>query len=158
MCQGRDKEEATGRGGSAHLVTAFFRGGERAATTAATWPVDGRLLLLESRRKLTLDLDEEEEEEDGADAGVDDDDDDDDDDDGVLLPVVAVVPPVAAVVSDKMSNAPSVTPHSARVASSRSMAPSCSRAWRLVTTISSSYSIFLTVNTVADGATWSVTV
>jgi hypothetical protein len=132
----------------------LFRGGERAATTAATWPVDGRLLLLESRRKLTLDLDEDEEE-DGADMGVDD---DDDDDDGVLLPVVAVVPPVAAVVSDKMSNAPSVTPHSARVASSRSMAPSCSRAWRLVTTISSSYSIFLTVNTVADGATWSVTV
>ena len=154
VCQGRDKEEATGRGGSAHLVTALFRGGERAATTAATWPVDGRLLLLETRRKLTLDLDEDEEE-DGADMGVDD---DDDDDDGVLLPVVAVVPPVAAVVSDKMSNAPSVTPHSARVASSRSMAPSCSRAWRLVTTISSSYSIFLTVNTVADGATWSVTV
>jgi hypothetical protein len=135
-------------------VTAFFRGGERAATTAATWPIDGRLLLLESRRKLTLDLDEDEEE-DGADAGVDD---DDDDDDGVLLPVVAVVPPVAAVVSDKMSNAPSATPHSASVASSRSMAPSCSSTWRLVTTISSSYSIFLTVNTVADGATWSVTV
>ena len=76
----------------------------------------------------------------------------------LLLPAVAVVLPVAPVVSDKMSNAPSVTPHSASVASSRSMAPSCSRAWRLVTTISSSYSIFLTVNTVADGATWSVTV
>ena len=99
---------------------------------------------------------DEDEEEDGADAGVDDDD--DDDDDGVLLPAVAVVLPVAPVVSDKMSNAPSVTPHAASVASSRSMAPSCSRAWRLVTTISSSYSIFLTVNTVADGEIWSVTV
>ena len=126
-----------------HLVGVVFRGGERAATTAATWPVDGRL---DSRRKVTLDDDDDEE---GVDA--------EDDDDGVVL-LLTLATAVMPVVSDKMSTAPSITPHSSSVASSRSLAPSYSMAWRLVTTISSSYNIFLSENTVVDGATCNVTV